>query len=188
MTRFHWVRHGPTHAKTMVGWTDLPADLSDTAALARLDRFLPDGVLISSDLVRALATADAIAGSRKRLPHNPALREIHFGEWEMQRFDEVQDQSLIRAYWENPGSVAPPGGESWNQFCARVNDAVDELVADHSDSDIIIVAHFGVIVSQIQRALGIGAYEAFSHKIDNLSVTEICLDGSWRAGRINHIL
>ena len=28
MTRFWLVRHGPTHAKTMVGWTDLPADLS----------------------------------------------------------------------------------------------------------------------------------------------------------------
>ncbi|MCX8953857.1 histidine phosphatase family protein, partial [Ruegeria sp. NA] len=36
MTRLHLVRHGPTHAKTMVGWSDLPADLSDTAALRRL--------------------------------------------------------------------------------------------------------------------------------------------------------
>ncbi|MGL6209472.1 MAG: histidine phosphatase family protein, partial [Paracoccaceae bacterium] len=59
MTRFFWVRHGPTHAKTMVGWTDLPADLSDTAALDRLKATLPQGaVTISSDLIRATATAD----------------------------------------------------------------------------------------------------------------------------------
>jgi alpha-ribazole phosphatase len=36
MTRFWLVRHGPTHAKAMVGWSDLPADLSDTAALSRV--------------------------------------------------------------------------------------------------------------------------------------------------------
>ena len=55
MSRFFWVRHGPTHAKTMVGWSDLPADLSDTARLARLSAHLPDGApVVSSDLVRAV--------------------------------------------------------------------------------------------------------------------------------------
>ena len=65
ITRFHLVRHGPTHAKSMVGWSDLPADLSDTAALARLEAALPrEAVVISSDLIRAVATADAIQGDR----------------------------------------------------------------------------------------------------------------------------
>lgn len=185
MTRFHFVRHGPTHAKTMVGWSDLPADLSDTAAIARLSGFLPDGVIVSSDLSRAVTTADAIAGPRPRLPHNRNLREIHFGAWELQHFSEVADQALIRRYWEEPGEVAPPGGESWNTVCARVNDAVDALRGTHS-GDVIIVAHFGVILTQVQRALQIGAYEAMSHKISNLSVTEITWDGAWQAGRINH--
>ncbi len=36
MTRFWLVRHGPTHAKAMIGWTDLVADLSDVETLARL--------------------------------------------------------------------------------------------------------------------------------------------------------
>ncbi|MDZ4137070.1 MAG: histidine phosphatase family protein, partial [Paracoccaceae bacterium] len=52
MTRFHWVRHGPTHAKAMIGWTDLPADLSDHPAIARLTAFLPDAAgVVSSDLI-----------------------------------------------------------------------------------------------------------------------------------------
>ena len=183
-TRFHWVRHGPTHAKTLVGWSDLPADLSDTAAIARLAAHLPDAPVISSTLIRASATADAITGQRARLPHDPDLREIHFGDWELQHFTQVKDQALIRRYWEEPGSIRPPNGESWDAVCARVNGAVDRLLGYR---DVIVVAHFGVILTQVQRALGIGAYEAFSHKIDNLSVTEIIFDGTWAAGQINHI-
>ncbi len=189
MSRFFWVRHGPTHAKTMVGWSDLPADLSDSAQLARLSNALPQQALvISSDLLRASATADAIAGSRQRLEHDPDLREIHFGEWELARFDEVEDQARLRAYWENPGDIRPPGGESWHEVAARVDRAVSRLIAKHPGRDIIAVAHFGVILTQVQQALQIGAYEAFSHRIDNLSLTELHLeDGSWRALRINHL-
>jgi broad specificity phosphatase PhoE len=184
MTRFHWVRHGPTHAKTLVGWSDLPADLSDSAALSRLSAHLPHAPVISSTLSRATATADAIMGPRPRLAHDPDLREIHFGDWELQHYTKVADQALIRRFWDEPGSISPPNGESWDAVCARVHGAVDRLMGHE---DIIIVAHFGVILTQVQRALGIGGYEAFSHKIDNLSVTEITFNGTWGAGRINHI-
>ncbi|MDX5401390.1 MAG: histidine phosphatase family protein [Rhodobacterales bacterium] len=189
MSRFFWVRHGPTHARTMVGWSDLPADLSDTAQLARLSDGLPaDAVVISSDLIRASATADAIAGQRLRLPHDPDLREIHFGAWELARFDEVEDQAGLRAYWDQPGDMRPPGGESWHEVTARVEAAVDRLLTSHAGRDIVVVAHFGVILTQVQKALRIGAYEAFSHRIDNLSVTELHHDGAaWNAVRINHL-
>lgn len=189
MSRFFWVRHGPTHAKTMVGWTDLPADLSDTAQLRRLGAHLPDQALVvSSDLSRAAATADAIAGPRPRLPHDPALREIHFGAWEMKRFTDIEDQTLARHYWEQPGDIHPPGGESWNQVRSRVDGAVAGLLASHPGRDIVVVAHFGVILTQVQRALNLPASEAFAHKIDNLSVTELHLsDGQWHAKAINHL-
>lgn len=189
MSRFFWVRHGPTHAKTMVGWSDLPADLSDTATIARLSAHLPrDALVISSDLVRASATADAIAAGRPRLPHDPDLREIHFGDWEMQVFDTLPDQDHVRAFWDQPGDVRPPGGESWHEVAARVDRGVARLMAAHPGRDIIAVAHFGVILTQVQHALQVGAYEAFSHKIDNLSVTDLHWDGNaWRAGTINHI-
>ncbi len=192
MTKVYLVRHGPTHAKTLVGWSDLPADLSDTAALARLDAYLPsDAVIISSDLSRAKATADAIQGERRRLPHDPDLREINFGDWELQRFDEIKDQEHIRAYWETPGEISPPNGESWNDIRARVNTVVDRLVTRqveaNSGADIVIVAHFGVILTQVQRAAGITAYQAFGHKIDNLSVTDVQITQTgWRVGDINH--
>lgn len=185
MTRFWLVRHGPTHAKTMVGWTDLPADLSDHAALARLSALLPVGApVISSDLSRAVATADAL-GPRPRLPHDPALREIHFGQWEARTFAEVEaeDPDHIRAFWDKPGDIAPPGGESWNTLAARTWSALDRLQG--RAPEVIIVAHFGPILASLQRAMGVTALEVFAHRIDNLSVTCLTLDPP-QVHAINH--
>ena len=189
MTRFWWVRHGPTHAKTMVGWTDLPADLSDTAQIARLADYLPDTAqVISSDLIRASTTADAVQRTRIRLPHDPNLREIHFGDWEMQSFAQIeaQDPDRIHAYWDQPGDVRAPGGETWNDIAARVSGATDRLLQQQS-GDIIVVAHFGAILTQVQRAESISASDVFANRIDNLSVTRICFDGAWHLEDINHI-
>ncbi|RBW50883.1 histidine phosphatase family protein [Phaeobacter gallaeciensis] len=191
MTRLHLVRHGPTHAKSMVGWSDLPADLSDTAAIARLHDHLPHpAIVISSDLSRAADTASAIQGARTRLPHHLDLREINFGDWELRRFAEIEaeDPDRIRAYWATPGDVRPPNGESWNEVCARVDAAVDALIAQHAGADLIIVAHFGVILTQLQRALQLDAEQAFGHRIDNLSVTQITHSPTkWDVGLINHL-
>jgi broad specificity phosphatase PhoE len=173
----------------MVGWSDLPADLSDTAALARLHDFLPsEALVISSDLQRAVHTADAIQGERTRLEHHPDLREIHFGAWELRTWADIdaEDPERIRAYWETPGDVRPPGGESWNEVTMRVDGAIDHLMRQHAGRDLIVVGHFGMILTQIQRAEQLTAEEAFSHKIDNLSVTEIHTQPDWKAPLINH--
>lgn len=191
MTELYLVRHGPTHAKTMVGWSDLPADLSDTDALARLADYLPeDGIVISSDLQRCVATADAIQAGRSRLPHDPQLREIHFGDWELKNFKEIEaeDPVLSRAYWENPGDVRPPNGESWNEVCARVDPAIDRLIEAHKGGKLIVVVHFGVILTQVQRGERLTPEEAFSHRIDNLSVTSFKIsETGWETLGINHI-
>ncbi len=191
-TRFHLVRHGPTHAKCMVGWTDIPADLSDHKRLAKLTDTLPqDALVISSDLSRASATADSIVGHRNRLPHSHALREMNFGTWEMRSWAEIDADTpeQIRAFWDTPGDIAPPKGESWNMLCTRVNHQMDYLAQTYAGADIIVVGHFGQILCQIQRAGGLTAIQAFSHKIDNLSVSQISHDkGTWDLHHINQIL
>lgn len=189
VTRFWWVRHGPTHAKTMIGWTDRPADLSDHAALARLSAHLPNGApVISSDLVRAVATADAIIGARPRLPHDPDLRELHFGAWEDRSFADIDAETpdLIRAFWEQPGPTRAPGGEGWHDLSARVTRAADRLIG--TAPDVVVVAHFGAILCQIERATGQTTTEVFAQTIDNLSVTVVIHDaGRWHVGPINHL-
>ncbi len=191
MTTWWWVRHGPTHEKNFVGWRDVPADLSDTDQIARLNAHLPDNaILVSSDLIRASATADAISQNRTRLPHEAALREFNFGLWDGLGFDAVaaRDPALSRAFWETPGDLAPPEGESWNAVAARVNGYVAGMNARFPDRHIIAVAHIGVIMTQIQTAGAMDAYRALGHTIDNLSATRLAHEnGAWAIEAINHI-
>lgn len=186
--RIWWVRHGPTHEKAFTGWRDVPADLSDTDQLARLASYLPEeAVVVSSDLKRASATADAIAGLRQRLGHARDLREMDFGEWDGKHFSQVSKThpELSYAFWDNPGDIRAPNGESWNDTASRVSTAADKLLALTS-TDIIAVAHFGAILTQVQRAWGVSAQKVISQKIDNLSVTCLVFDGIWRAELVNH--
>jgi broad specificity phosphatase PhoE len=191
MTRLWWVRHGPTHEKAMTGWRDVPADLSDTAALARLNAHLPALALVtSSDLIRATATADALSTTRTRLPPDPSLREIHFGAWDGRHWSDIAetDPDLSRAFWEDPGPHRAPGGESWNDAAARASATADRLAVAHQGQDLVIVAHFGIILTQLARATGQTPHQVLAQTIAPLSVT--CLDhddGRWQALSINHI-
>lgn len=183
MKRLWLVRHGPTHARTLAGWSDLPADLGDAAALARLAAALPEVPVVSSDLIRAVATADAIRGRRPRLPHDAALREMHFGRWEGLTADEVaaRDPGLSRRFWTDPAAAAPPGGEDWPQLSARVLGAAGRLLAAHDE--VIIVAHFGPILALVQRATGEGAAVVMGHTVAPLSLTELAITGGADAAR-----
>jgi alpha-ribazole phosphatase len=185
VTRLWLLRHGPTGAKGMCGWTDLAADLTDAAALARLRAALPAAPVISSDLRRAVATADAVQAGRSRLPHDPNLREMHFGDWEMRSHAEAEalDPALARALWAEPGRHAPPGGESWDALCARVWGALDRL----GEGEVVVVCHFGPILAALQRARGIRPLEAFGHRIEPLSLTVVARNGGgWRVEAVDH--
>ncbi len=190
MTVVYWVRHGPTHEKAFVGHRDVPADLSDRAQIARVSAALPArAVVVSSDLQRAAETASALQGARDRLPHHAGLREFDFGAWDGLGFAEVADRwpDLSRSYWERPGDVAPPDGESWNAAAARVHAAILDITAGAPGRDIIAVAHFGAILSQVQIAGGISPYQALSHHIDNFSITEIQMRPMAGVARINYL-
>jgi len=192
-TRLWFVRHGPTHSKAAVGWSDIPADLTDLNALARLSSHLPTQAnIISSDLIRASATADAIQDGRNRLPNSATLREMNFGDWDGQLFADIakSDPEISRKFWEFPGATAPPNGESWDDLSTRISGAIDEIVTNYGTGDIVIVGHFAAILTALQRASGMSAKAAFSFKIDNLSVTRLDYlhaSKSWRVHGVNHL-
>ncbi len=183
------VRHGPTHQTAFTGWRDVPADLSDTASVARMHDWLPHNApIISSDLKRSVATADAIEGNRTRLPHDADLREFDFGTWDGLDFPTAtaRDPDLSRAFWDAPGDAAPPLGESWNAVTARVSAAVELHMSSH-DGDLIIVAHLGAILCQIGAVTGQSPKQMITQTIDPLSVSELRLEPSgWVLAAINH--
>ncbi len=190
MSSWYWVRHAPTNETAFAGWRDVPADLSDTDRTDRLDLFLPrDALLVASDLVRASATADLLSNGRQRLPDQPALREFNFGDWEGLTATEIAkaDPELSRAYWEEPGEAAPPNGESWYQAARRIQEAVDWLAMHNRDSSIIVVAHLGVILTQLRRAQLITPREVISTPVDHLSVTKIRFEqATWQLELLNY--
>ena len=62
------------------------------------------------------------------------------------------------------------------------------LIAAHSGRDLILVAHFGAILTQVQRARGCTGAEVLAQGIDNLSVTRIDhAVGGWSLGVVNHV-
>ena len=192
MVDWWWIRHGPTHAKYMVGWIDIKADLSDKSTLNKLDKYLPNNAnVVSSDLSRAIETASAIQNNRNRLANAFNLREFNFGDWDGKNWKDISNAypELSRAYWSNPGDIAPPNGESWNQSSKRINACVDEINANSSCKNIIAVAHLGVILTQIQRAMNISPLEVIANKIDNFSITRIRFSkNKWNVIKINKVL
>lgn len=173
---FFWIRHGPTNVSGLYGWTDVSVDLSDKMTLTWLNNSLSqDALVISSDLQRASQTADAIQGSRIRLPDEMNLRELNFGQWEGKTPQEVTeiDRVLSIDFWEKPGNIKAPGGESWNDLYHRVNDVVDNLSRKYPDKDLVFVAHYAVILTQIQRVLEVPSIQVMHRKIHNFSLTKI---------------
>lgn len=192
MTTSYWfIRHGPTHAKGFCGHLDLPADLTDTAQITRLKAYLPkDAKILSSDLSRARETARAVWDGQHWLPEAPEFREMDFGDWDGQDFAAVEksNPTLWRAFWETPGAVAPPNGESFDQLSARIEAALKALHASGPQGHIIITAHFAVILAALQLATGMPTASAFSFKINNFSVTRLDYlhkSNNWRVMGVN---
>lgn len=88
----------------------------------------PLAAIVSSDLQRARATAQAIA-LHHGLPvmEDPDLREIAFGEWEGATPAEVEmrDPALDQRWKVDPLLVASPGEETVVQLHARVVRALE---------------------------------------------------------------
>ncbi len=190
MIRLWWVRHAPVTARGLAGRRDVPADLSDRAALERLARFLPEAPIFTSPLLRTRATAAAIAGTRPVLPPVAGLREFDFGAWEGLTPAEIaaRDPALSRRFWTDPSTAAPPGGESWSEVAARVDAALGAKVLPvlhrRGAQEAVIVSHFGVIATRIAWAGGLAPRAALAHPIPHLSVTRIDLGSDGGAGRL----
>jgi hypothetical protein len=97
-----WLRHGPTHARppSPAGAT-CAADLSDTAHLARVRAALLPLAMPCRDIrpdPRAWPRRMRWPGRACAWPDDPALRELHFGDWDGRTADEVEAEA--------PGSCA----------------------------------------------------------------------------------
>jgi glucosyl-3-phosphoglycerate phosphatase len=148
------VRHGESTwnaEERLQGQLDPP--LSDRGreqarALLPVVDAMPDGRVVCSDLSRARETAELL-GLRPRF--DARWREIDVGEWGGRPAAEIDAQSPELTNWRG-GTRVGPGGESWDDFAARVSGAVDELVA--AGGSWLVVCHGGCIRVAVAHVTG----------------------------------
>jgi alpha-ribazole phosphatase len=112
----------------------------------------------TSPLARAVETARPLAAALGLEPSVvEALAELHFGEIEGLRYDQVEAErpELFRAWMDEPASVCFPGGESLADLRARVLPALEEIRTRHAGRAVAVVAHGGVIRVVLGEALGL---------------------------------
>ena len=131
---------------TCYGWTDV--ELSDTfeqeAHLTRkaLSEHAPFDAAYSSPLSRATRLA-AFCGYENAII-DPQLREMHMGDWEMQRYDEIVDENLQRWYADYM-NVRTTNGEGFPDLYARVSNFLNQLKTQ-PHRRVVVFAHGGVLI------------------------------------------
>jgi alpha-ribazole phosphatase len=176
------IRHAPAlNEGRLAGRRDVPADLSDGQALTALRGVLgPVDRVIASPALRCRQTAQALWPNAEAA-EDPRLWEQDFGAWEGLPFADIPDQGALP-----PGELAllaPRGGESFADLCARAAPALAQIASIPGRS--AIVAHAGTIRAALAMALGtIGPALAFS--IDPLSITRLIPCGQqWAITGVN---
>ncbi|MFM7677336.1 MAG: histidine phosphatase family protein, partial [Roseiflexaceae bacterium] len=112
----------------------------------RLNRF---DAIYSSDLLRAVQTAEAIA-AHHNLPiqQHAGFREIDVGLWEHLTVNEIATQypQHFAIYQQTPGRAIYTGGESYAMMQLRAIEALMHVIAQHhADARICVVCHGGTI-------------------------------------------
>lgn len=146
MSALYLIRHGKTRANERhlyCGSTDLPLSPLGAAELKQLSYRVENARFVTSGMKRTEETLQILFGD---VPHtaDPGLREIDFGVFEMQDYQQLKDRPDYQAWitGDNASNV-PPQGESGVQMGERVWNAFSKW--RDLPGNTVIIAHGGVI-------------------------------------------
>lgn len=165
----HLVRHPPPDVAAGVcyGRSDLAATGVETA-VARLRPLLPAGLpFYSSPLARCRALAEALHPAPC---FDERLMEMHFGEWEGHRWDDIGAAELD-GWAADVAGYAPPGGESGRAVQARALAFVGTLTAPET----VLVTHAGVMRALLAGWLDLPAARWLDLRFEFATLTTVAL-------------
>jgi alpha-ribazole phosphatase len=180
------VRHGETQynvQRRYTGQSDVPLSLLGERQATLLGEYLAGedlDVIVSSDLQRTRATAQAIARQHTLPVYEDAdLREIAMGAWEGHTFAEVvaADPELVVRWRSDPSLYAPPGGETLPRMRDRIVRARKHWQGRYPEGTVLWVAHGGLIGVLLCYLLDINLNRRWQFHHDNASISEFYLDG-----------
>jgi alpha-ribazole phosphatase len=109
---------------TCYGRSDIGLAEDAAVSAARLRGIVPAGIPVyTSPLLRCRSVAEQLSPAPAV---DERLVEMHFGEWEMRRWDEIE-KAAFDAWVADILHFAPPGGESAAAMLARTLAFLDEL-------------------------------------------------------------
>ncbi len=166
------------------GWVASPLNvhgLRQAEALGRFVRHIGLSTLYTSDLRRALQTADALAVHLAFEPIQDArLRERAVGLWQGLTFEEMQawypeEFAELLADREH---FTLPGGESRAEVRSRMQAAFDDFIARDAGETIGILSHTAAIKFLLDELIPSSVSEDYT--LGNTSVTTIRRsEGGW---------
>jgi broad specificity phosphatase PhoE len=180
------IRHAETdsNAALVVQTAETPLSDRGHAQAERLARRLAtEGVasILSSDLARAAMTAERVqAATGAALAFDPLLQERNFGAIRGMPYAEVGADIFAPGY-------APPGGESWEAFHARVDRAWGRIreVAAAVEGNLAVVTHGLVCYSLVLRHVGQPRADAPPLRFGNTAVTVVDGEPPWGVSLLN---
>ena len=180
------VRHGETdgNAARVLQRPDVPLnDRGIRQAEQLAQRLCGDGFvhILCSDLLRARMTAAPItARSGIAIEENPLLQERNFGDLRGMPYAALAEDPF------GP-DVAPPNGEDWPTFHARVAEAFAFIVSRRRslDGTLVVVTHGLVCRALVERHVPLPAGVVAPERFDNTSITVLHEAAPHRASLIN---
>ena len=154
-------RHGQTAYNAegrFQGWSPVPLDATgreQALALARTVAEVAPATLVCSDIARARETAAIVAAHVGLDPVVDArFAETETGEWTDRTFEEVlaEDPEGFASFLALEPGWGFPGGESFAQQAARVQDGLEDWRGRAGDEDVVIVCHGNVIRLALRAA------------------------------------
>jgi len=188
------IRHGETSwnaVRRLQGHTDIPLNdegARQAGALAQALAAEQVDVLVSSDLQRAVQTAQAVADQYDGLDvqTDDQLRERCYGVFEGMLYAEIEQQYPAEyALWQarDIDTVMPAGereAESFRQFYQRSTDGIAEWAQRHPGRTIAIVAHGGVLECAYRAAVGMSLDSPRDFQVKNASINRF----TWTDGKL----
>lgn len=164
-THVIFIRHGETVWNTegrMMGQQNSPlTKVGEQQVLALGERLTtyPISALYSSDLGRAMQTAEAIANAcQLEIVQEKGLREIHMGDWQGLTRPEIAEKypAEWQAYQgEGQYTYQTPNGESHAQKSIRTVETLNRLTDKHAGETIVMVSHAGILRAVFEYVLNL---------------------------------
>ena len=179
MTEIILVRHGETEwnvEEVFRGRIDVELNQTGIKQAELLAEYLSKrkiDAIYSSPLKRAVKTAEIVA-SHHRLDVKvaPGLIDFDCGDWHGLLRQEVQDKyKELYALWvRHPDKVKIPGGESLNEVTERAMNVLDDVIAKH-EGTVVLLAHRVVNKVLICALLGLDNSRFWNIRLDICGIT-----------------